>query len=238
MAALDSTAVFEQRVRDLGLAKVWPKLEARRWTSHGAFAFACSTGPAGNVAADDFRAEVLTPLFELAAGDPLPEETSFLRRLFFESNALAMQDMRSRAERTDADPPRRLPPVEREARREALAARLTGVTLDGSLEPAHYVVDRFSCMLEDCRLEFLPWTLIATRKQELKFGPGRKRWLPDASGRIREVETHEPPEADVNTHFEVNLALQRRSVAVALAGLMSYEARRPTRSCGRAWSRP
>ena len=69
-------------------------------------------------------------------------------------------------------------------------------------------------MVESDRVEYLPWEKIAARKAELKMGPVKRRWSADASGALRETSVKEHPEANISTHWEISLALRRRSVAL------------------------
>eukprot|EP00974_Lingulodinium_polyedra_P052155 5017663-Lingulodinium_polyedra.AAC.1 len=63
--------------------------------------------------------------------------------------------MHSRIERTDEDPPKKMPKVERESRVEAIRNRLPGVRLNEERGPAPSVVDAFAQMVADQALTFL-----------------------------------------------------------------------------------
>ena len=222
--AVDSKVMFAQRVGELGLAPVLPEFEKAGWNTFGAFAFAVEIGPNGAYDKEDFRSDVLRPLLGLAPGEPVPPKASAIRRLLFEAHAIALSDLKSRTTRTDGDLPRKLPQAEREARREALAARLgPALRLEGDLEPANAVVDKFGAMLEDACLGYIPWGEVPTRAAEMKQGPGRKRWAPNAQGVVTETQVRDLPTADVSTHWAVSLALQRRGIAAEMAGVLSFD---------------
>ena len=176
MSVVDSAPVFEKRVGALGLGGALAKFQEFGWNTYGAFAFAAPTGAGGVVDNDIFMAVVVRPLLSLSDSAPPPPEAAGLRRLFFESHTMALGELRARVERTDDSAPRRLPQVEREARRAALSARLApAFVLEGDLEPATCVVDRVVTMVEDDRVEFLGWDLMATRRAELKVGPLKQK---------------------------------------------------------------
>ena len=220
MAAVDSKAVFAQRLGKLGLSHLLPALEAQLWDTYGNFAFAVPVAASGVCDPDAFHEKVVLPVFCLASGDPVPPAAAILRRLFVESHALWLQDLKHRGDRTDQDLPRRLPQVEREARRAQLAARLApAILLEGEYEPAHGVVDRFVTMVEDDRVDFIPWGSVATRRAEVKHGPVRRKASTDAAAQKETLLA-----ADANTHHEIHLALTRRGIAADMAGLMSFEA--------------
>ena len=101
--AVDSEAVFVQRLGELGLAELQDRLRELGWLSHGNFAFAVTSAPGGVVDEDKFANSVVRPIFQLGAQDALPAKTSAVRRLFFESHALTVGELRQRDERTDSD---------------------------------------------------------------------------------------------------------------------------------------
>ena len=111
MANIDSTAVFEQRVEALGIKDLLPRLRERLFTTYGSFAFAVPMAANGTYDVKEFMTMVLMPVLQIGEDDPMPPQAAVLRRLFFESHALAMHDLRAKAERTDGDLPRRLPQV-------------------------------------------------------------------------------------------------------------------------------
>lgn len=231
MAAIDSAAVFENRLVELGIPELAPKFRELLLGTYGSFGYAVPVAPGGAFDAAEFRRDVLEPILGVGPEDRLPPQAAVVRRLFHEAHALALGDLRSRVERTDADPPKRLPQVEREARRAALNARLgLGIQVEGENEPAHSIVDRYTHMLEEDRLEYVPWACVASRSAELKVGATRRRWLPSSSGFLREVETRDAPQADVSSHWLINAALTRRSMAVDMAGIMSFSAHETLRA--------
>ena len=225
MSMIDSKAVFEKRVAELGLKEIWPQFAEFGWDSYGAFAFAAPMGAGGAVLNEEFLSDIVRPLFKLAADAKGPPKTASVRRLFVEAHALAIGDLKAKTERTEDAAPRRLPQAEREVRRKTLDERLgAGFSVSGDFEPAHFVVDRVVDMVETERVEWISWDKVAARKAELKMGPVKRKWSADASGALRETTVREHPEAAVNTHWEINQALRRRSVALDMGGLMSFEA--------------
>jgi hypothetical protein len=84
--AMDSKAVFAQRVSELGLTAFSNEFIARGWDTHGNFAFASTYVPG---AADDtkFVEQVVMPL--LAAADHV--KVTAVRRLFYESYTIMGQ---------------------------------------------------------------------------------------------------------------------------------------------------
>ncbi len=88
--AVDSVAVFKERVAALRLHDYWHAFAERGWDTYANFAFAPSNNPA--TADDDkFSATVLQPLL----GEDLSNKpVAAVRRLFFEAYTLAGADLK------------------------------------------------------------------------------------------------------------------------------------------------
>ena len=105
-----------------------------------------------------------------------------------------------RLERTDDDPPRRLPNIEQEARRRLLQDRLTGLTLEGELDISYALVD-FCCEIySDGVVKYIPLTRCTKRSQEIL---GQKR-----------AADWKDYTADVSTTYKVEKTFQRRALAM------------------------
>ena len=222
--AIDSEAVFQQRVEELGLKATFDKFKEFGWASHGNFAFAMASGPGGVVEDERFVSAVIRPLFGLGPEAPPPPQTAAVRRLFFESHALAVGELRQRTERTDSDLPRKVPQAERESRKDRLRTRLEpGVVVRRELEPANSLIDRFVQMCEDNTFTWVPWEEAPKRDQEITSQPGKRKWGPDSEGTVKERVVKDPVSADVSSALKISWALQRRGLAMDIAGVMSYE---------------
>ena len=167
--ALDSASFFKDRAVQVGLPPAAVEsLELQGWTSMARFAFACPAAPGTG---DDaiFRRDVVQPVLGMA---PQPGALANLRRLFFEAYTLVASDMKTRVERTDEDPPRKLPRVERQDRLTALQQRLPGSRLSDEREPAPALIDSFNQMSEDGVLKYVPWNrCVSARLESLEGGP-------------------------------------------------------------------
>ena len=115
-----------------------------------------------------------------------------------------------RLERTDEDQPRKLPRVEREARRAKLAERLTGLKLEGELEVSHALVDLCQQMRDDDAFKHVPLISCTKRDQEVL---GKKK-----------AENFKDYEADITTHHKLEKAFQRRALAFEMVEICTYEA--------------
>ncbi len=223
-SAVDSPAVFRQRTEELGLGEFLERLTELGWATHGNFSFAVASGPGGAVDDERFVKTVVRPVFRLDADAELPPATAALRRLFFESHTLAVSELRSRTERTDGDAPRKVPQAERETRKEKLRSRLgIALVMEGDLEPSNALIDRFVQMVDENTLTWVPWEEATKRDQELNSTQSRKKWVADANGVVKEKTVKDEFKADVSSALKISWALQRRGLAMEVAGLMSFE---------------
>eukprot|EP00974_Lingulodinium_polyedra_P069050 6686051-Lingulodinium_polyedra.AAC.1 len=94
--------------------------------------------------------------------------------------------MRSRLERNEDDPPKKLPRVERENRVEAVKSRLPGARINDEREPGPSVVNAFVQMGDDGYLQYLPWHKTISAKLEAAEGKVFREWRPNKQGVISE----------------------------------------------------
>ena len=216
--ALDSEAVFEARLKAVGLEDVHiQKAREAGWRTLAEFAFSSSYVP-GQVGDSTFVNEVVI----VVLGDANHVKRSALRRVFFEAYTAVAADLKRRLEKTDEEPPRRLPLAERSARVKALQDRLQGLELTGELECSHALVDKAAQMIEDDNLSYIPWEACTKRSQELEGQRVLKEYRPTATGYLKEVARADRAVADVSTDLRLNFALQRRSIALDIANVLSF----------------
>eukprot|EP00973_Karenia_brevis_P029720 4100523-Karenia_brevis.AAC.1 len=72
-----------------------------------------------------------------------------LRRAYYEAFTLAAADLRRKVERTDDDPPKRMPAPERASRISILEKKYPAMKLRGQLECSNQLVDKCYQMHED-----------------------------------------------------------------------------------------
>ena len=129
--ALDSKASFVQRAIEVGLTdRQVQALDTAGVNSFARYAY-CTAYQPGQV--DD------TPLVQFwtraLAADPDAGTLASARRLFFESHALALDELKTRSERTESSEARTIPLAEKMDRMRNLKARLTGLAFTPSSEP-------------------------------------------------------------------------------------------------------
>ena len=220
---VDSEAVFRSRAQQIGLKdEVIDAMAAKGWSSFATFSFSSTYVPGSQ---DDavFLSKVVAPLLGSEDHRDGPK-LSLLRRLVYESYTIMASEMRSRADRSGEEQPKKLPLAERAARQKKLAERLTGLPLDEAWEPSHHLIDVVSSMVEDGSVKYIAWSECVSREEEIRGQKKTKEWKPGADGILREVQNKEPAEkADTTSDLKLWQALHRRGVAMDVGGLMSYE---------------
>ena len=223
MATLtESHAVFDAKLRDMGLDGYKDEMSRRGWTTMSTFAFASSWSPGSG---DDqaFINQVARPLLGAADHADLPK----LRKLYHEAYTIVAAELRSRLEGTqeaDGSKTRKLPPVERKTRWAQLKAAYAHLQLSDQLEPAHHVVDKFHSMRVDGELRYLAPHEVPTRDQELHNVKTEELIKKDASGHLRAHDETKLPEADTRTDLRLRQAYTRRGLALEVADVMSFTA--------------
>ena len=167
----------------------------------------------------------LIAAFESALGSPpsVGQKSSF-RRLFHEAYAVTTSEMKLLVERTDSyeSVPRKLSVPERSERFELVSKRLVGLSIRNRLEPADSLVDTFVSQYEQDKLQFVPWEKLVSKEQEASTGAKREPFFSlDSTGKLRS-ETKVEVRADTSTELLLQLALQRRGIAMEMANMLDY----------------
>lgn len=224
-STLDSEAVFRARALQVGLdAQGLDTIVAAGVKTFSTLAFACSYTPG---ASDD--STFIALVNQLFGRDPGIATTSIMRRLHLESHTMALQDVRSRLERTDESTPVRVLQAERSARYEDQKRRLSGLSLIGEYECSHALIDAVFQMYEDDVLRYLPLESLTSREAEMQ-GQGKKdKVLGDIvakieAGKVKEwkVVGDDAVQADLSTDLRIRAAWTRRSLAFDQANLISF----------------
>ena len=135
--ALDSRVAFQQRAAQVDIpAADIDALELAGIDTFAKYAF-CSQYQPG---APDERP--LVDLRNCLGEAPNEAVMSKYRRLFFESHALCLQDLRQKVERADHTETKVLPLAEKVERINQVKAKLPGLLITQQLEPSHQLVDK------------------------------------------------------------------------------------------------
>ena len=227
MATIDSQAVFMNRAGTLGVPDADMKLLDRsNLASFARFAFSCTYQPGSP---DDSALKVLLESTLGAAQDA--GKMSVYRRLFYESFTLAAAELRSRLDRSEDQGPRKLPVPERSARLSEQKKRLTGLVLEGELEPSDSLIDFVYSLYEENRLQYVQWDRCSKKDAEVA---GHKRILElkqDANGVLKINSEEEKLKANVSSDIRIRYALQRRSLSFDQVTIATYKVMEKWHDC-------
>eukprot|EP00434_Breviolum_minutum_P026872 symbB.v1.2.023753.t1/scaffold2198.1/size86077/3 len=217
-AYAESGASFRHRLSEIGFTEGQINaFTVQQLSSFNAFAFAICGQP-GHI--DDARFNnLLDTLFP--AGRILGLEAN-MRQLGYESKTIAVAANRQRVEPADEGQLKRLPPQERDERMRRQAARITGFSIQGELEPGHTVVDFFTTILEECTIRYLPLSRCISREQEISSLKVDKKIVVLESQQLHVKQKPIEMSVDLSNELKVQNAFIRRGLAAEQAGLLTY----------------
>ena len=203
----ESEATFKERARDIGVAETdIASLAANDIKTFGQFAFVCPSNPASGD-----ETELKKAFEHILGSEPDPTKMVVFRRLYFESHAIAMSELKSRLERSSTDAPKQISLAERMIRLKRQRDDLKGIILDSLLEPAHNLVDKIQSMVEDGAITYLAPEKCASREHEIT-----------GDGALKVTRKAIDLKCDTQGETKLRSALTRRSLAFDQIGLMSF----------------
>lgn len=218
MATVESTAAFKSRASAINVSEfVLGKLDENHLCTFGQFAFCCPYTP-GSSDESPFSATVT----EILGRAPSISELASLRRLYFESHALALQDMKTKINRSETDEPKALPAPERESRLRNQKSRLAGVIITAATQPANSLVDRCQQQLEDGMIKYIQLNKCASREQELMGSEKERVLIFDTAGHIKMNKVDSETSISISSDLQVKDAMSRRALAYDQTGMISY----------------
>lgn len=220
---LDSPAVFGARLREAGIPDaVVAVMHRNSLRTMAGLAFLSSAQP--GVGDETPWVTALMEVLEYAnRADFPPGLLGSFRRLWFEAHCVAVSEMRAKVEKTEQSAPRKMPVPERASRFAAQKNRLSGVIITSDLEPSHSLVDFVMAIVEDNTLRYIDPNKCTSRAQELLGVKSETVQKADKQGFIKQEITRVEEEADLADSMKIRTALQRRSLALDIAGIMGYE---------------
>ena len=164
-----------------------------------------------------------TLLAKVGEANPALALVTQTKRLLFESQTMALSHLKSVVGQKPESIARHMPGAERHQRMTCQANRLAGIEIKNDLEPAHSVYDAIATMVEHNSIKYLRPSRIPTRQQELQT-KGTKELALDTSGaNLTITEKASSAQAKLGTEMATYPAMQRRSLAFDLVGVLSYK---------------
>ena len=208
---IESTHHFEKRCAELGLADDTCKaLKACGINSLSRFAY--TVGQPGQ-ALDNTEWESFVNSHFAAASIG---EQSGLKRLLFESQTLLLSDLREQVTQPEKWATRAVPDVERRKRLDGVRASISGVIVEGPMEPAHHLLEAASRMEREGQLRYIPPEKCPTRQQEIQAGKTTSARIVECDGKLTLKEEKEMGDITCGSAILVQEALRR------IAGICTY----------------
>lgn len=216
--AIDSKVAFQNRALELGIDQnELDALDTSGINSYAAYAYCCTYQPGQNddTALTNFLATAL-------GGPPNAAATTKYRRLFFEAHALSLEDLKSRAERTEASEARVLPLAEKMDRIRQQKDRLIGLSFTPQSEPSHSLIDRVCQQLEDNVVSYIELGKCSSRQDEVLHAKFDTSLSLDSAGGLRISKKQRLDDVSVTGEHKLRQAFLRRSLAYDLAGIATF----------------
>ena len=222
MSLLDSEPVFETRMAATGLKDdVIQAFQRQGITTMAKLAYSSSSQPGQDESA--FVTMVCKVLGKGSADEIDVGTLSSIRRCWWESHTVALSQIRQAVERTDSTEPAKMPMPERESRLNDLMRRLPGISFTAQVEPSHQLIDYCNQLRTDEQLRYICPTTCTSREQEIRGIKKDPQLKSSSDGTIRLVNQEVSLHADLGGEYRVRVALQRRSIALDIVKLATYQ---------------
>ena len=209
---LKSEAAFKERALECGLTEAeCNALISRGVTTLSAVAYAVST-PGVNPTEAALRGLLSQDNPDAVTIGSL----AAIRRLVFESQTLAIAEVKLAVEGSDGDKRSELAPAERASRIAAQKAKLAGYDLSGTMEAAHSCYTYVGTMIDGDSPFYLEPHKFITRAQEIAHErPGKEIILDASKLTVRDKTTYH--RMQIQNELQLSQAFTRRSLACDLA---------------------
>ena len=220
---IDSTAQFRSRADEVGmLAATRDAFIAAGLNTMSKLAFWINQ-PGTTVD----EATINAALAAIIGGPPTVGDLAAVKRLHFESQAFTLQALKNSIDGPGADTmqPKKIPLAEKESRMVAIKTRLTGIALEGPLEPSTSLLEQAVHQHETKTIKYLPPERCYSREHEIKFAKPAKT-LQVEGGTIAFKENATIPSESIYTSLQFQQAMTRRAIAYDFAELISFDVSR------------
>ena len=216
---LDSEAQFIQRTNDLKLSEELKRsLHRAGLQTFGTFAYAHGQ-PGQNISDESFEAWVTN---QLLTGATIADIAG-AKRLLFESQTIVLASLQDQVNTTDSSAIKKVPIAERETKMRAIKKRLTGLLIEGPLEPGHGLLDTTASMMQLNEIKYIPPEKCISRTHEVMNQKSPTKQLDISAENLVVKEKQDTPDMTVTSALQVQEAFQRRGIALVFADLVTHE---------------
>ena len=219
MASLvDSTAHFEARIREVGLTEqllLAVQGAGVRTLSNLAF----SVGQPGQPLVN---ADVANFIQNATGRAPTLLEISAIKRVAFEAQTFLVATLRQQVEQRDDTEPRKIPFAERANRIQQLQRDLSGVSIQGELEPAHALLEKVCAMYEQNVVKYFEPSSCVSRALEVQ-GSNKNKEISLERGSLIVKSQEDKLIANTDSEIKLHYAFVRRALAFQFGQVMSFD---------------
>ena len=222
MTLIDSKAAFRQRCNELSTATIAlaDLLAAQNINSFSELAFSCGT-PNRPPSDEEFK----TLSDSVLGGGASAGQTGLLRRLHFEAATLVLSHLKTAVTNETSEGIKKLPFAEKQARYARVRTAISGFLIQGETEPSHALVDKCQVMYDTNAVIWLAPSVCTKRELEIQAAPKDNQQVLKIESQTLKVSTEGAKIGDADHSSEIKLqwCWQRRSVALEMCELVSWE---------------
>ena len=220
MASLiESEAQFLQRMKDLRVSEgMQKKIIDAGFSTFGVLAYGHGQ-PGQSIIDSQFEAWVSNHLDSAAS----LADISCVKRLLFESQTLVLASLNEQVTGLSSEASvKKLPSAERETRLSVVKKQLTGLLIEGALEPAHCLLDLCASIHQHNEVRYIPPEKCVSRVHEIMNQTTPTKQLDIPSDTLIVKEHKEVPDAVAHSAMQIHEAFVRRGIALLCADVIDH----------------
>ena len=219
MSLVDSKAAFQQRCDEIDPSKELGIILA----GAGVESFSQMSFSVGSPQSPVSDPEFVQFAQKICGHDVTMGMQANLKRLHFEATTLVIAELKMKVSSGPTDSAK-LPLAEKAARLRSQRDRLTGVLIQGELEPSHQLIDKASGMVESGLVLWISPDRCSKREDEIVQLQKPSKQSVSIEHSALKVGVDEPElKADLSNDLRLQWALQRRGVAFDQCHLLSWK---------------
>ena len=216
---LDSEAQFIQRTIDLKFSDELKRgLKRANLQTFGNLAYAYGQ-PGQNISDEGFETWFTTNILTGAS----VADIAGGKRLLFEAQTMMLASLQEQVTVTDQSAIEKLPVAERETKMKNLKNKLSGLLIEGPLEPAHCLLELAANMHQINEVRYISPEKSVSRSHEVLTAKTPSKQLDISAKNLVVKEKSEVPEMATSSALQVHEALQRRGLALVFADIVQHK---------------
>ena len=216
---LDSEAQFLQRTLELRFSEDLRRAFKRSsLLTFGNYAYAHGQ-PGQQISDESFEAWFTANVLQGASIADL----AGAKRLLFESQTMVLAHLQDQVNVPDSTTVKKVPSAERESKMNLIKKRLTGLLIEGPMEPGHHLLDLAAHIHQSNELRYIPPERCVSRTHEVLTQKAPSKQLDVSSDSLVIKEKAEVSDMTATSALQVQEAFQRRGIAMVFADLVMHD---------------